>query len=78
MFLGVLNVHFSEDGSHYTDYIKIKTDFTEQKSYNDGRTVARKMVDAYESLLSNQITTKDFEKLTNKIGVGVPLLLQKE
>ena len=55
MFLGVLNVCFSEYGSNYTDYIRIKTT-TEQKPDNDDRTNARKMVDAYESLFSNPIT----------------------
>ena len=37
-------------------YLEIKTDFAEQSSGYDDRSVAKKMVDAYESLFSNQIT----------------------
>ena len=41
--------------------MEIKTDFAEQTSGYDDRSVAKKMVDAYESLFSNQITNSTLE-----------------
>ena len=49
-------------------YLEIKTDFAEQSSGYDDRSVAKKMVDAYESLFSNQITNSTLEQLSYSIA----------
>lgn len=49
-------------------YIEIKTDFAEQSSGYDDRSVAKKMMDAYESLFSNQITNSTLEQLSYSIA----------
>ena len=49
-------------------YIEIKTDFAEQTSGYDDRSVAKKMVDAYESLFSNQMTNSTLEQLSYSIA----------
>jgi hypothetical protein len=49
-------------------YMEIKTDFAEQSSGYDDRSVAKKMVDAYESLFSNQITNSTLEQLSYSIA----------
>jgi hypothetical protein len=49
-------------------YLEIKTDFAEQSSGYDDRSVAKKMVDAYESLFSNQITNNTLEQLSYSIA----------
>ena len=49
-------------------YMEIKTDFAEQTSGYDDRSVAKKMVDAYESLFSNQITNSTLEQLSYSIA----------
>jgi hypothetical protein len=49
-------------------YMEIKTDFAEQSSGYDDRSVAKKMVDAYGSLFSNQITNSTLEQLNYSIA----------
>ena len=49
-------------------YLEIKTDYAEQSSGYDDRSVAKKMVDAYESLFSNQITNSTLEQLSYSIA----------
>ena len=49
-------------------YLEIKTDFAEQSSGYDDRSVAKKMVDANESLFSNQITNSTLEQLSYSIA----------
>ena len=49
-------------------YMEIKTDFAEQTSGYDDRSVAKKMMDAYESLFSNQITNSTLEQLSYSIA----------
>jgi len=49
-------------------YLEIKTDYAEQTSGYDDRSVAKKMVDAYESLFSNQITNSTLEQLSYSIA----------
>jgi len=48
--------------------MEVLVDFAEQSSGSDQRTVAKKMVDAYESLFTNQITNKTIEQLSYSIG----------
>ena len=47
---------------------EILTDFAEQSSGYDDRTVAKKMVDAYESLFTNQISNSTLEQLSYSIA----------
>ena len=49
-------------------YLEIKTDYAEQSSGYDDRSVAKKMVDAYESLFSNQITNSTLEQISYSIA----------
>ena len=49
-------------------YLEIKTDYAEHSSGYDDRSVAKKMVDAYESLFSNQITNSTLEQLSYSIA----------
>ena len=49
-------------------YLEIKTDYAEQSSGYDDRSVSKKMVDAYESLFSNQITNSTLEQLSYSIA----------
>ena len=49
-------------------YLEIKTGYAEQSSGYDDRSVAKKMVDAYESLFSNQITNSTLEQLSYSIA----------
>ena len=49
-------------------YLEIKTDYAEQTSGYDDRSVVKKMVDAYESLFSNQITNSTLEQLSYSIA----------
>ena len=67
--------HWIVEARHGTDvyvvdegYMEIKTDFAEQASGYDDRSVAKKMVDAYESLFSNQITNSTLEQLSYSIA----------
>jgi len=48
--------------------MEILTDYAEQSSGADERSVAKKMVDAYESLFANQITNKTIEQLSYSIA----------
>tara|TARA_Y100001949_G_scaffold53965_1_gene45407 strand:+ start:56 stop:649 length:594 start_codon:yes stop_codon:yes gene_type:complete len=48
--------------------MEIKTDFAEQTSGYDDRSVAKKMVDAYEALFANQITNKTIEQMSYSIA----------
>ncbi len=48
--------------------MEIKTDFAEQGSGYDDRTVAKKMVDAYETLFTNQISNSTLEQLSYSIA----------
>ena len=48
--------------------MEIKTDFPEQTSGYDDRSVAKKMVDAYEALFANQITNLTLEQLSYSVG----------
>ena len=52
-------------------YMEVKTDFAEQTSGYDDRSVAKKMVDAYESLFTNQITNSTLEQLSYSIAGAV-------
>lgn len=47
---------------------EILTDFAEQSSGYDDRSVAKKWVDAYEALFADQITNKTFEKIAYSIA----------
>ena len=49
-------------------YLEIKTDYAEQTSGYDDRSVVKKMVDAYESLFSNQISNSTLEQLSYSIA----------
>ena len=49
-------------------YLEIKTDYAEQSSGYDDRSVVKKMVDAYESLFSNQITNSTLEQISYSIA----------
>ena len=49
-------------------FIEIKTDFAEQSSGYDDRSVAKKMMDAYESLFTNQISNSTLEQLSYSIA----------
>ena len=57
-------------------YLEIKTDYAEQSSGYDDRSVAKKMVDAYKSLFSNQITNSTLEQLSYSIAVALFLKCQ--
>ena len=48
--------------------MEILTDYAEQSSGSDERSVAKKMVDAYESLFANQITNQTIEQLSYSIA----------
>ena len=48
--------------------MEILTDFPEQTSGYDDRSVAKKMVDAYEALFANQITNLPLEQLSYSVG----------
>jgi hypothetical protein len=49
-------------------YLEIKIDYAEQSSGYDDRSVVKKMVDAYESLFSNQITNSTLEQISYSIA----------
>ena len=48
--------------------MEILTDYAEQSSGSDQRSVAKKMVDGYEALFANQITNKTLEQLSYSIA----------
>jgi hypothetical protein len=48
--------------------MEILTDFAEQTSGYDDRSIAKKMVDAYEALFANQITNLTLEQLSYSVG----------
>jgi len=69
------NYHWIVEARDETDiyvvdegYLEIKTDYAEQTSGYDDRSVVKKMVDAYESLFSNQISNSTLKQLSYSIA----------